>query len=131
MSEEAQKGNPLAEAQRAAESRTRYTFKVPTKARMRETDPTSVTLVEVTLKEQQDATRVAEANKIPAGIEMLKHAVVEADGKKLTWANGEREVFIEQLSPKVRTLLLQAFNHIHSPADEDEADFLGSMTAQA
>lgn len=131
MSEEAQQGNPLAEAQRAAENRTRYTFKVPPKARMRESDPTSVTLVEITMKEQQEATRTAQANKVQVGLEMLKFAVVEADGKPLSWKGNEREIWLDQVSPKVRTLLLQAFNHIHAPADEDEADFLASMTAQA
>lgn len=128
MSEVTGAGNPAGETLSA--HRTRYKFKIPEGARIKDTDPKEVVLVEVLLSEQKEATRVAEASKSAPGFELLKHAVVEVDGRPLTWAGDEKTRFVDGCSSRVRTLLLSAFTHIHSPTAEDEKDFLSSMAAQ-
>lgn len=107
-------------------SRPRFTFKVPESARLFPEDPTSVTLVPVTIEEEQMALKTSEANKTPLGHELAKMSVVAANGKALDWAGGERDSFFGKCSPPVRQLLMTAWSNVNVPKKEIEDDFLAS-----
>lgn len=109
-----------------APSRPRFTFKVPESARLSQDDPTSVTLVPVTIEEEQMALRASEANKTPLGHELAKMSLVAANGKVLDWANGERDALFGKCSPQVRQLVLTAWSNVNVPKPEVEQDFLAS-----
>jgi hypothetical protein len=125
-------GQVQAEAARASAHRTEYVFTVPPTARVWSTDPGTITMVELTFNEEQAASQAAKSHGRNAIYSLATRSVVAFDGKPLTWEANERERAIESCGPKVRALILQAFQKLHAPEDKGEVDsFLESMTVQA
>lgn len=133
MSDETQGGgNPVAEAVKQSANRTKYTFKVPEASRTWASDPSTITMVELTLNEEQQASKSARVKEDSVAYALAVRSLVGFDGKTLTWEGNEKERAVERCSPKVRALILQAFQKLHVPADKGEVDaFLDSMSAQA
>ena len=73
------------------------------------------------------ASKAAEATGNLA-YECLKHSVVEADGVKIAWDAGGKDLFLDRLSPKCRDLLLRAYAAIHIPKEKETEDFLANMS---
>lgn len=123
--------NPGAQVAALDSARARYEFTIPDKARRWPTDPKVVELREITLQEEMAAAKAAGAEGIRYVYEGLKHSVVSADGRPITWDAGGKEAFLEGCSPLVRELLTKAFGHLHQPAADSSADFLASMALKA
>jgi len=122
-------GNVMVEASAASASIPRYRFVIPDGARSRDTDPQSVVLQELTVSQEQAASRLGKEGAL-LGYELLKQSLVMVNDRPVTWKGGEKDRVIEGSSPRVRQLLLQAYGAVHSVADKDEKDFLASMSVQ-
>ncbi len=109
-------------------NRPKFTFKIPESARLLETDPHTVTLQSITIGEENQASASVKSSGGPLGYELVKHSLIAADGKVVSWEAGEKERFLEGCSSKVRTLIMGAFEKIHSPEKKDSDDFFNSMT---
>jgi hypothetical protein len=121
--------NPMGQAAALAAARPRYKFIVPETSRAWPSDPKVVVLREITISEEtQAATRAGGGALLKHLYECLKYAIVSADGVNITWEDGGKERFLEGCSPKVATLLVRAYNHVHQPQEEDSAAFLSSAT---
>lgn len=111
--------------QNVRQSGVRVTFQIPEQVRSG-ADPKSVTLRHITIDEEGDAIRVAEANKTLVAYELVKRALIAVDGNPVTWDRSEPDTWVAKLSPKVRNLLLKGFDSMHAPAADDAAAFLAS-----
>ena len=105
----------------------RHTFTIPESEKGLATDPSSITLRELTYGEEMQAKRAAmnrgDANSID---ESAKRSIVAADGKLVTWEDEGIERFYGGLSQKVRELVQQGYVSISLPTDAGRAAFLAS-----
>ena len=90
------------------------------------TDPTTVTLRQLTYAEELQALQAAETRKTSYQYEGALRSVVSADGREITWTNNEKETFFAGLSQQVRELILRGFSKIALPTVKATADFLAS-----
>lgn len=118
----------LAAAEARLPSGPKYTYKFPESVRQLPTDPKTVTLQLVLLGQQQEAEKAAAAKGTSPVWETLKYSLVAVDDRVLGWDGAAKEVFLEGLSPKLRTQIALAFSRLHNPTDKEDADFFGSMT---
>jgi hypothetical protein len=121
--------NPLSisgAAQTLAAQHPSYVFIIPATVRAWISDPTTVSLREITLAEEMSASQMASGG-FGFAYECLKHAVVSADGQPITWDEAGKERFLEGCSPRVRNLLVKAFSKLHEPAKKEEEDFFAEM----
>ena len=91
-----------------------------------DSDPTTVTLRQLTYAEELQALQAAETRRTSYQYEGAMRAVVAADGREITWTNNEKETFFSGLSQAVRELVLRAFTKIALPTVRATADFLAS-----
>ena len=90
------------------------------------TDPTTITLRQLTYAEELQSLQAAETRKTSYQYEGALRSVVSADGKEITWTNNEKETFFSGLSQAVRELVLRGFSKIALPTEKATADFLAS-----
>lgn len=90
------------------------------------TDPTTITLRQLTYAEELQALQAAETRKTSYQYEGALRSVVAADGRDITWTNNEKETFFAGLSQAVRELVLRGFSKIALPTVKATADFLAS-----
>lgn len=112
--------------------RLKYDFTIPEKCRVREKDPTSVTLCEITSGEEEQAENIA-GEKSTAGkrlAEKIKFSLYAVDGKRVSHVDDEGTIYWDQWGSKVRRLLMMAFNEIHGTTDEDDDAFLKSKVVR-
>lgn len=85
----------------------------------------------ITVAEESRANKISQSKGGTGefAYEVLKAAIIEVDGAPLTWDNGAKDIFIDSLSPRVRSLLLKAFERLHVPQESDLDDFFRSQTA--
>lgn len=103
----------------------KYTFTFPDSARLLDTDPKTITIAPLTLAQELEGNKVAEAgNNVFAKVAM---SICAIDGKAVDWVGGGLDAAIEKCSPKVRDLIMRAYLKVHMPAQEDTAAFLDSM----
>jgi len=95
-----------------------------------ETDPTSVTMRQLTFEEEQAALAASRLKNVDFSYEGAMRAVVAADGKSITWENDQKEQFFRGLSAQVRDLVVQGFQNISIPRNSQAADFLASETVE-
>ena len=95
-----------------------------------ETDPTSVTMRQLTFEEEQAALAASRLKNVDFSYEGAMRAVVAADGKPITWENDQKEQFFRGLSAQVRDLVVQGFQSISIPRSSQAADFLASETVE-
>lgn len=120
--------SPAVAASSLAAAQTRYKYTIPEAVRSFATDPREVVLKELSVAEESRVSKIAQNKGGEFAYEALKAAVVEVDGSPLTWDNGAKDIFIDGLSPRVRTLLLEAYKRLHIPQDEDLDSFFKSQT---
>lgn len=108
-------------------SRTKYTYNIPTGA---EVPTTSVTLVELTAEEEMMATKRSRNDPIRLAFELAKSSLINVDGVVLGAGDGSLDRVWEKLHPKVRSFVMQAFNQIHAPREEDVSTFLASRQVE-
>jgi hypothetical protein len=106
----------------------RHTFTIPSEQGLGlPTDPTTITIRELTYGEEMQAKRIAmsrgDANSID---ESAKRSIEAADGKPVTWEGDGKERFYAGLSQRARELVQQAYVEIALPKEASRAAFLAS-----
>jgi hypothetical protein len=101
-----------------------HTFTIP--ATLRNGGPGKVGLRQLTADQELMASKVGRFDVMKTQYEAAKLAIAEFDGKPANYADGDVDKFWEGGGPKLRALLLQAYNHMASPSTEEEASFLSS-----
>jgi hypothetical protein len=104
----------------------KHSFTFPDEDRELETDPTTITMRQLTYGEEQQALQAAEANKTTFLSEAAMRSIVAADGKEVTWENDGKARLYSGMSNKVRELTMQAFAEIGLPKPESRKAFLAS-----
>ena len=107
-----------------ASARPVYRYTVPPKL---SGDIKSVGLVQITCDEELRATKRSRNDSHRLAYELTQQALVEANGNKLSEADGSRDSVWSKMSPKVRNLVLLAYAQLHSPEDDESSDFLKSQ----
>lgn len=113
-------GKLLAEARKP---RPLYVFKVPASVG---SEIKSVGLVQLTVSEEialGDAC-ASQRNRLPMAL--AKASLVQVDGKLVGDADDSREIAWSKMGPKVRALILLAYNKLHIPQDDALEAFLKS-----
>lgn len=123
-------------SEKKPDGRIRFTYTIPESERAFETDPHTVTLVPLRVSEEMEAKKLAGASRggdrdTKEVMELMRRAVVAVDGKPVDWASPLGPEWLEQCSPQVRLRVLRAYNDVHVPKEENDADFFGSRIVEA
>lgn len=92
-------------------------------------------VIELTVQEEMVSAKMAGQDAIAVGIRNVMMAVRyitdsnKQNPRELSLADESAETFWAKISPKVRTLLLQAYTHVHAPPATAAEDFLKSCEA--
>jgi hypothetical protein len=103
-----------------------HTFTIPESSRELPADPSTISLRQLTLGEEQQAMKAAEHRGVPFAYEGAMRALVAADGKELSWRDDQKPRFFGDVSDKVRELIIRGFNKVCMPTVKESADFLAS-----
>lgn len=106
-------------------SRPEYTYDLP-EALAKSIGITSITLVELTSDEEMMAARRAAGDQVRLAWELPKESLRGVSGKRVGAADGSIDAAWNGLHPKARSLVMQAYNDLHNPAQEDVKTFLAS-----
>lgn len=106
-------------------SRPLITYTIPERFRQFPTDPTSVALRPLTVREELEAGKSALASSNPDGalsIELLRQSVFSVNGKQVDWGTADPQ-WLEATSPRCREILLKAFLRVNrvTESKEDQA----------
>lgn len=93
--------------------------------------PAKVGMRQLTAGEEIQVSRVGGFDLMKTQHEATKRSIVEIDGKKVDWGKGEVDELWEACGPKVRTLLISAFNRISGATEEESNGFFDSMETRA
>lgn len=88
--------------------------------------PTSVSMRALTADEELTASKLGKLDYMRSQYAAAKLAITAVGGKLVTTSDGSTDAFWEAADPKVRSLILQAYNKSCSPDQEDEDSFFGS-----
>lgn len=94
----------------------------------KEAGVSSVGLVTLTADEELTCFKRARNDSAKMATELSMAALVEADGKKLTGADGSVDSFWKNLDPRIRQLVMTAYTELHAAKEEDQQSFLKSRT---
>jgi hypothetical protein len=112
----------------ASKVSVRSTRTIPDSARQLPTDPKTLTFSILSLDQEMDATKVAEAaggGNARLTVELTKRSVIMVDGKAIDWAGTDPE-WLDRASPKVRQLAFKGFILLNRPTDDEDLSFLES-----
>lgn len=99
-------------------------YPIPTKLRT-EGSPASVGISLLSAEQEILASKLGGFNYMRSQYEATKSAICAFDKKPVTDENGDISKFWERTHPKVRALLLEAYNRMTSASDEESKDFFG------
>lgn len=106
-------------------------FEIPESSRTYPTDPKSVTMRPLTLREEMEAEKAAAAmggTRRAEAAELVRRMVVAVDDKPVDWGstgpNGPE--WYERCSPKVRDIIAGAYLPLNVPSEEERQAFLAS-----
>lgn len=88
-----------------------------------------VGLVELTAEEEMMATRRCRGDAVRLGFELAKEALRRVDGRSVSTSVGSTDSAWNQMHPKVRSLVVQAYNDLHGTKQEETASFIRSRRA--
>lgn len=127
--------NPIeADVERREANRTVYTFTVPKKLQGTNDEEQgtmkveTVGLVELRGGEEIEAAERAQNNLVRGNVELVKAAVRWVNGKAVHSYDGSVDKVWNRCDPRVRGLILNAFQRIHTPEKIDTETFLGSVS---
>lgn len=80
--------------------------------------------------EEVEATKSCGGDGMRLAFELVKQSLHEIDGKVLNKGDMEHESKWERMDPKLRNLLLAGYASLHSPEDDEVANFLKSRRAK-
>lgn len=86
--------------------------------------------VQLTSSEELQATKRSHNDMGRLAFEMAKQALVEVNGEKVNLRDGSSDAVWNKMDPKVRTLAVAAFGHLHTPEEEDVNSFLKSQRVE-
>lgn len=116
-----------AQAKRAAEeSREKHTFKTPPKFKRGANDPKSITILELTLQEEDIAWKLSMGSDKGLADEMLKRSLYAVDGRVVNHGVNEAELYYARWSARFRKLAMQAFARVNNTDKSDDDAFLAS-----
>ena len=101
-----------------------YTFVVPTKHAGR---AKKIGLVELTVHEELMAAKRAQGDSHRLAYELSMQALREIDGNPVSVGDGSAVKAFNDMGPKIRQLVMQAYVKIHAAEDDDAKDFLSSQ----
>lgn len=121
-------------------ARAIYRYKIPASMAGLARDVATIGLVEITPDEEIMATKRCSNQPIRLAYELSLEAFREIgmagplgqDGRptvvshRLSTADGTADRVWRQLHPKIRTLVVTAYNELHNPKDGEAQDFLSS-----
>jgi hypothetical protein len=102
----------------------KYRYLIPKSSRMKDADPSSVTLIELTLAQDLGAATALETDPFAK----IKMAIFAVNDKPLDWVSGGADRFFESVSAKVREHLVQAFIDVNQTSATEKESFLASKT---
>jgi hypothetical protein len=88
--------------------------------------PQKVSMTQLTAEQELQASKIGRFDMMKAQYVATKMSIVEMDGKAPDKGGGGLDSFWERCDPRLRSLLLQAYNKISSPTKEEEEGFFGS-----
>jgi hypothetical protein len=115
-------------------SKVIHTYKLPEALRKSPSGgdlPESIGLRELTADEELQAHKVGRFDNMKTQYDAVKRSIAEVDGKAASYADGGVDKLWEACGPKVRALLLEAYNRISSPTADEEKDFFKSEEVRA
>lgn len=111
----------------AKKPRVVHTFTFPKSVA---SDVRSIGFKELTAEEELVASKRAGVDAFRVVYERMREALVEADGKPVSLADGTSDVAWISLPPPARELALAAFQKIHSATEAQAEDFLQSQVVR-
>jgi hypothetical protein len=106
-----------------------YTYTIPESLRT-EGGPSSLGLSLLTVDQELTASKIGRFDTMKTQYEAAKMAIAQADGKDVMNGDGAIDVLWEKVGPKMRALVLQAYNEISSANGEEEAAFFKSRSVK-
>lgn len=109
-----------------------FTYSIPESIRLNSEIPLPKKIVmrQLSADEELQAHRVGRAEYMKSQYDAVKRAIVKLDSQDVSYAEGTSDKFWENCGPKMRSLLLQAYNRSTAPTAEEESSFLGSAEIQ-
>ena len=108
--------------------RTVFRFDIPERSAP-DYGASSVGLVRLTGTEEMLASERADGERMALAYHLAMTALREVNGKPVSLSDGTVDEFLLGCDPRLRSLVLQAYAHIHNAEDDDTKDFLGSCKA--
>lgn len=117
----------LKESEWAKQGRPVHTYTIPESLRDKSgLVPAKVGMVQLTAEQELLASKLGQYQLLKAQYAATKLSIVEFDGRAVNASSAEVDKFWERVDPRVRNLLLQAYQKLATPSDDEEADFLKS-----
>lgn len=112
-------------------ARETITYTIPESLRDSETKrPSNVTMRALTADEELTASRLGRFDVMKSQYAATKLSIVALDGAPVSTADGSTDAFWERSDPRLRSLILQAYNKLSSPTQAEEDAFFKSATAR-
>jgi hypothetical protein len=126
-------GNPLQAIESVKASRLIRQYTLPESLRSDDPSvprPKTIGMRQLSAEEELMASKIGRVDYMRAQYAATKLSIVEFDGKPIDHGTSALDIFWERSDPKVRSLLLQAYNRLSSPSKEEEDGFFESETAK-
>lgn len=108
------------------DNRPRTTYTVPESMRDASKQPAKVSFRQLTADEELTASKAGKFDVMRSQYEAVKLSIVAVDGKPVSVADGTVDSFWEHADPRLRSLLIDAYNRLSSPTREESASFFKS-----
>lgn len=110
--------------------RPRTTYDVPESLRDATGKPAKVSMQTLVADDELQAARSGKFDILKSQYEAVKLAIVALDGKPTSVADGTTDQFWNNCDPKLRTILLDAYNRMSSPSREESDAFFKSAQVE-
>jgi hypothetical protein len=102
-----------------------HTFTIP-KTLLWEGGPAKVGFKPLSSAQELLASKLGRFDVMKSQYEAVKLSLAELDGKAVTNNEGDVDQFWEKAGPKLRTLMLGAYNKMATPSNEEDDSFFKS-----
>ena len=93
-------------------------------------DIRSVGVVELTAAEELMAAKRVRTDPAAYTFQMAKAALARVNNEPVSLADGSADKAWERMGPKVRALVVTAWNTVSQPSEDEVSGFLGSQKVQ-
>lgn len=112
-------------AEKAVIKRTMHTFTVP-ETLVAEVGVAKISVSELTAEEEMMATRRSGGDQVRLVWELAKESLRRIDDMPVSTGNGTVDAHWNRMHPKLRQMVIGAYNSVHSPDRDESKAFLGS-----